>query len=603
MIFLDITFLRALLNIHSADENICIVRKNGNLVVCRNLKNTYSDIIDVPKNEFTTGWQSYSGEKGTWATWNNVDEITEGSGKDEVAHTSKATVGDAWTSTLDRKQYIDLVDTMKNDMERGDYFLANLTRITECEKKIDPIYVAIVSCLKHATPFRFYAQLDGYCFLGLSPERFVRIKGDSIICEPMKGTAKSSESLQNNKKEFVENTMIIDLVRSDLSRICIPESVKLIRRDHITQHPGLFQMDSTISGRLFQDLLMADAIKTLMPVSSVTGTPKPYVLKIIDKYEPHARGNYCGVYGWVDNRINECDLAVGIRIIEMDQNQARIGVGSGITIESDSASEFEETGLKASRLCALVDLASTEHVGEVFTSLAIDISYTPFLLDSHCERLARHGKSNKIDLTAGEIKVEVEKFLASAQIGPNSYLKIYLSAQSKIRCEIKSFDLESNPLVLGLAPMPYSHSGEIPKFQNRSNYNLAFSIAQDLTDLQIDDALLIINGYIPETTRANIFLKAGDKILSPNEDVGLIRGIAHESVFSYLEKKHIPVIARKITIQDIIQAEEMITTNSVRGVQRVRKITSSLLKEEKIFSSSQKWLYEIAQVSLAKSNY
>lgn len=596
---MDITFLRALLNIHSTDENLCITRKKGKLVVCRNLKSTYSDIADIPKGDFATGWQSYSGAQGTWATWNNVDEIEDDNDfQGTTIRTNRGTVEDTtWTSTLDQSRFIDLVDIMKSDMIHGDYFLANLTRVIECEKTIDSLYVAIISCLDHTTPFRFYSQLNGYCILGLSPERFVQIQGDSIICEPMKGTSKTSDSLLNNNKEFVENTMMIDLVRSDLSRVCVPESIKLIRRNHITQHPGLFQMDSTIGGRLFKDLPIANAIKTLMPVSSVTGTPKPYVLKIIEKYEPHTRKNYCGAYGWIDNRIDECDLAVSIRIIEMDQSHAQIGVGSGITIESDADSEFEETELKASRLRRLVDLSSTEQVGEVFTSLAINDIGVPSWLDRHCERLARHSKSNQIDLTSGEIKDEVEEFLSHAQISRNNYLRISISAQSGVSCEIKSFNLELHALVLGLAPIPFSNSGEIPKFQNRSNYNFAFSIAQDLANVQIHDTLLIVNGFVSETTRANIFLRIGDEILSPNEEVGLIRGIAHESVTEYLGKRDIQVIARKITIDDVVRAEEMITTNSVRRVQRVERISSSLLKEEKIFSNSQKMLYEMAQSS------
>ncbi|HMS25094.1 MAG TPA: chorismate-binding protein, partial [Acidimicrobiia bacterium] len=353
---MDIAFFRTLCNIRDFSRSVCVVRRGSDLLVCTDRASVVDDVSLVPPGTFATGWQNASGENGQWHTWKSVEACTSlpdpcwlNKASDLTLYSAN-TDNAAWSSSLDHDAFTQSVQSMQEDMKRGEYFLANLTRTIEYTETIDPIYVAMMSCVLHDTPFRFFYHDDQLTLLGLSPERFLKIENGTITCEPMKGTAVDESDLLNNIKEHEENTMMIDLVRSDLSRVCEATSIRVVNRNHISLHPGLAQMSSVVEGSLQESVSLTDAVKQMMPIASVTGTPKPYVVKKIPTYETRERGIYCGAYGWIDTGSDTCDLAVGIRTIEMTPSHAQIGTGAGITLQSDPESEWRETELKASRL-------------------------------------------------------------------------------------------------------------------------------------------------------------------------------------------------------------------------------------------------------------
>lgn len=601
----DIPFLRALLSLHSTLDDACILRNSGEILVCRKSVAHYSDIAEIPHGDFATGWQNYSGEDGCWTTWESIEKFVNAENEELKIQpapilnlNSTRTNSEIWQSSIDRNTFEDTVKKIKSDMTHGEYFLINLTRILESNFEFDPKYVAIKSCLFHDTPFRFYMQLNGRTILGLSPERFAKIDNGIITCEPMKGTAQNAANLQESLKEHIENTMMIDLVRSDLSKVCHPDSISLVERNRITSHPGLYQMSSTIEGKVSAKYSNAQAIKQMLPVASVTGTPKPFVLKKIDEYEPASRDTYCGIYGWIDNNQNNCDFAVGIRTIAMKEGSAKIGVGSGITIDSDPVKEFEETELKASRLTALVEDSRLHRNNGVFTSLRITEDKQCFQLDDHILRVQRHAQAVGVEVSLQEIKTNVKSFLLDTNIRNDSYLKISISEIGKIECTIENFEIEKKPLSIGIAPVPAEVAAESPKFVNRSRYTCALETAKMLARTDIDDSILLANGYLTETTRANLFLKIADEIFTPKFEFGMIKGIAHQTVMEHLEREGIKVNVRKISLEDLIQATEVITTNSVRGVQKAGSITSLILQQDIDLTGGSDDLFEIATKAL-----
>jgi len=198
-------------------------------------------------------------------------------------------------------------------------------------------------------PFASYLKLPGIEIASASPELFLERNGEVIKTTPIKGTSKVDDF---GEKDRAENVMIVDLMRNDFGAICKPGSVDVPRLLSSESHPGLFHLVSDITGRLSAGMSWSKILTSLLPAGSISGAPKSSALKLIKEIEKIDRGPYCGVIGWIDN--DQALLSVGIRIF-WSHNDGRInfGTGAGITWQSDAASEWEETQLKAKRLIAI----------------------------------------------------------------------------------------------------------------------------------------------------------------------------------------------------------------------------------------------------------
>ena len=162
--------------------------------------------------------------------------------------------------------------------------------------------------------------------------------------------------LESSEKDRAENTMIVDLLRNDLGRVCEYGSISVESVCEIEEHPTLFHLVSTISGRLRNKATFTDVLRALFPCGSITGAPKIRTMEIIDEIEPAKRGLSMGAIGYfIPERGFEglepgFDLSVAIRTMVIDGRSAVFNVGGGITIDSDPAAEFEETQIKAKAL-------------------------------------------------------------------------------------------------------------------------------------------------------------------------------------------------------------------------------------------------------------
>jgi para-aminobenzoate synthetase component I len=261
-----------------------------------------------------------------------------------------------WTSSLERPEFEAGVRTIVGHIEAGDCYQVNLTRRLTCDRGADP--VALWCALEsgnpapHASFLRASAGIldDDLAVVSASPERFVRVEGRRVETRPIKGTAVSPSRLRASAKDRAENVMIVDLARNDLGRVCEPGSVTVPALCDLEAHPGLVHLVSTVRGSLRTDVGLGGLLRATFPPASVTGAPKPRVLQEIEDLEPVARGVYCGTVGWVDTVRDRADLAVAIRTFTVTPGSTQLGVGGGITADSDPVAEWHETELKAARL-------------------------------------------------------------------------------------------------------------------------------------------------------------------------------------------------------------------------------------------------------------
>jgi para-aminobenzoate synthetase component I len=265
----------------------------------------------------------------------------------------------AWRSSTDRVAYAAGVEAIRSRIAAGEVYQANLCRVLSARLPPGSDVAGLAGLLARGNPAPFggFVRLPdhGVHVATASPELFLRRSGlDGRVVEsgPIKGTGRTPADLL--PKDEAENVMIVDLVRNDLSMVCVPGSVSVPSLLATEQHPGLVHLVSTVRGELVPGLGWVDLLAAAFPPGSVTGAPKSSALRVIADLEVTPRSVYCGAVGWVDAAARTGALAVAIRTFWADDaGTLRFGTGAGITWGSDPYGEWAETELKAARLLAV----------------------------------------------------------------------------------------------------------------------------------------------------------------------------------------------------------------------------------------------------------
>jgi para-aminobenzoate synthetase component 1 len=261
---------------------------------------------------------------------------------------------------ISKKEYIETVDKLKKHILRGDCYEINFCQEFFAEDAtIDPVNVYKKLSALSPNPFSALYRLEDKFLICASPERFLRKEGNKILSQPIKGTssrflqdesrdAESREELYLSNKDRSENVMVVDLVRNDLSRVCIEGSVNVDELYGIYSFPQVHQMISTVSGEMRSDISFTEIIKATFPMGSMTGAPKKRVMELIEQYEQSGRGLFSGALGYI-SPTGDFDFNVVIRSIMYNASEKYLSfmAGSGITYYSDPEKEYEECILKA----------------------------------------------------------------------------------------------------------------------------------------------------------------------------------------------------------------------------------------------------------------
>ena len=190
----------------------------------------------------------------------------------------------------------------------------------------------------------------------LSPELFLSRRGELVTSSPIKGTLPldaDPSALRSSAKDVAENIMIVDLVRNDLGRVATVGTVEVPELLAVRPAPGVWHLVSTVSARVPADLPLPALLEATFPPASVTGTPKHRARRLLSRWEPHRRGIYCGAVG-LASPVAGCELNVAIRTVEFDAaGRAVLGVGGGITADSDPDAEWQECLHKAAPIVGL----------------------------------------------------------------------------------------------------------------------------------------------------------------------------------------------------------------------------------------------------------
>ena len=250
------------------------------------------------------------------------------------------------------QQYKDSVRKVKEYILSGDIYQANLSQRFSAQLVESAWSLYRRLRVLNAAPFSAYLNFGGFAVASSSPERYIEVDGNMVETRPIKGTSRryddhelderSKSELLASRKDHAELSMIVDLERNDLGRVCEYGSIQVTEHAVLESYATVHHLVSTIVGRLHQDRDVIDLVRATFPGGSITGAPKIRSMEIIDELEPTARSVYTGaiVYLGIDWH---SDLNIAIRTLIIKGARVYFQVGGGIVADSEPEAEFQET--------------------------------------------------------------------------------------------------------------------------------------------------------------------------------------------------------------------------------------------------------------------
>jgi para-aminobenzoate synthetase component 1 len=266
-------------------------------------------------------------------------------------------------SDFTRPHYEAAVQRVIDYILAGDIFQANLAQRFSAELPEDLSPLDLYRRLRERNPVPFAAYLDfrDVVVASASPERFLKLQDGLVETRPIKGTrprgltpaedGASARELLASEKDRAENVMIVDLLRNDLSRVCLDRTVLTPEICALESFATVHHLVSTVTGELKPDMGPVDLLRATFPGGSITGAPKIRAMEIIAELEPTRRGPYCGAIGYIGFD-RTMDLNIAIRTYAIKGRTVTFQAGGGIVADSDPAAEYEETIAKARALIA-----------------------------------------------------------------------------------------------------------------------------------------------------------------------------------------------------------------------------------------------------------
>jgi para-aminobenzoate synthetase / 4-amino-4-deoxychorismate lyase len=328
-------------------------------------------------------------------------------------------------------------------------------------------------------------------------------------------------------------------------------------------------MTSTISSKSKENLRLKELLQAIFPCGSVTGAPKKRTMELIQALETEPRNLYCGAIAWFDPSsdagLGDLGMSVVIRTLELEKNQIfQMGVGGGITIDSESADEWHECQTKAGFLYALQD--QSEPIG-LFETIRIEQGQACHM-DMHLERITKSASELNINFDSNKAVCLIKETCSQLDVHLTHRMRLDLSADGLLSIKTAVIqNLEPGPVLwandLFTDDTTMSSSDRLlgHKVTRRKLYDQAWLAAEKLGAF---DALFINEqGFVTEGGRSNVFIKKDGRWLTPPLSSGCLPGVMRSIV---LKDTKYQAVEQNITRTDVLNAEEVIFTNALRGI-------------------------------------
>tara|TARA_B100000579_G_scaffold305775_1_gene255585 strand:- start:2011 stop:3225 length:1215 start_codon:yes stop_codon:yes gene_type:complete len=258
-------------------------------------------------------------------------------------------------------KYKKIFDLFSKKIRQGETYQIKICTKYKNKSQINPVNFFWKLMKINSSPESFMIRDKDFSIVSCSPETLINKFGNNIITKPIAGTLKKRKKInklkalsffRNNDKETKEHNMIVDMERNDLSKICKPGTVKILKKKYVEEYKHLFHYVTSIKGKLKNKITIKEIVKSMMPGGSVIGCPKIRTLQLLNKQEKEDRNIFTGSFGYIkfnqDMRFN-----IIIRAILNYKNISEIAAASGVVLDSSSKKEFEENFIKAKSLLEL----------------------------------------------------------------------------------------------------------------------------------------------------------------------------------------------------------------------------------------------------------
>ena len=532
-------------------------------------------------------------------------------------------IGNGFVSNFTRPDYEAAVARIRDYIAAGDVYQVNMSQRFETAFDGNPYALFARLYKKNPAPFFAYVHAGDHHLLSTSPERFLLQQGRFVETRPIKGTrprgktpdqdAQNRKDLLQSKKDDAELSMIVDLLRNDLGRVCASGTVKVAGHKHPEAYDNVFHMVSKVTGELAQNRDTADLVEAAFPGGSITGCPKIRSMEIIDELEPCRRHIYTGSIGYISFH-DTADLSIAIRTATLHGGRLFYSAGGGIVYDSVPSEEYEETLAKARTMLdafagteivpanrplvwlngrmvkengAAVPLSSPgfQYGAGLFETIRAD-NGTPRLLDAHIQRFNNSwpeifpGPAPDLtwktiieqvlsanDLNSGPAVVKILASLGQRETAPFDYTLAVTARHYTHRLAL----INKKGIDLALYPEPR----QIATARHKTINYLFYFQAGKWAKAQGADEALIANpdNTLSETNTANLMLVCGNAILVP-QSATVLPGIMQQAALGLLQSWGYEIKETPVTLNQALEADGLLVTNSLMGAVPVLSIDS-----------------------------
>ncbi len=477
---------------------------------------------------------------------------------------SPANISPEVQPSIDFNAYCESIRTIKTHIEAGDIYQANYTIRTILEiPEIPPEQLFFHLCHHHPAPYAAYIDSGDFQLISISPELFLDRHGQLLRSIPMKGTAPrrltaqddrlAAEDLRDDPKNRAENLMIVDMVRNDLGRICVPGTIAVDPLFEISTYRTVHQMTSTVHGTLPDHAPFGAILNATFPAASITGAPKIRAMEIINQTENSSRRAYTGSIGCIAPGGDFC-LNVAIRTIIRQNEVLELSVGGGIVADSQPESEWLEA------LCKSRFAAAACPDFHVLETLLYSRDTGFHLLDGHLRRAEESQRYFGRDFDPEHIRRHLHGLAID-----HDHARIRLTIDENGHPSSTVMPLENQGwdkkcLRVAIAPEHVNSKNVFlhHKTTCRAHYNEYYRQALE----QGWDEMIFHNerGELTEGCISNIFLLLEDGWATPALSCGVLPGLWREKTIAELGAKE-----QILTLNDLAGAQTILLGNSVRG--------------------------------------
>ena len=461
---------------------------------------------------------------------------------------------------ISRSDYLAAAGQVREHLFAGDFYQANLTFGCDVTVLGDPL--AAYARLRQRSQAGWAGIVrhpDGW-LLSLSPEQFFTIRRGTIEAKPMKGTAPRPadreldaaevSKLASDPKQRAENMMIVDLLRNDLARVAEPGSVEVPELFAIESFPTLHQMVSRVTAKLRENVDPVAVLETLFPCGSITGAPKLAAIQALRNLEPEPRGAYTGTMGWIDPA-GDASFNVLIRTLELTDGEriARLGLGSGLVVDSVNEEEWAECLLKGE----FVTPDETDF--DLIETMRFDPQAGVIDLDRHLDRLRAASDDLQFQFDRHAARNELQA--ATFRRKEPAMVRLLLSPKGSMAIELKRMpEPEPGPVEVAVRPLPVDPSDFRLRYKTTGK-DVLKQVQRETG--KFEAVFTDPEGRLTEGSFTNLFVERGDKLVTPPLERGLLPGLLRQRLLDEGKAEE-----ADLTLDDL--KDGFLVGNMVRGL-------------------------------------